>query len=96
MTIPASTLCLLVMMVATFNASAAPIQTLEIFNIYEGVLSKIVDNEDRLDHKIQINDLLHGGFSYTATNIPDWTNVNPSDPGPTLVQLFAFLGESII
>jgi hypothetical protein len=96
MTIPKSTLRLLVMMGVTFNASAAPIQTLEIFNTYEGVLSKIVDNEDRLDHKIQINDLLHGGFSYTATNIPDWTNVNPSDPGPTLVQLFAFLGESIL
>jgi hypothetical protein len=85
MTIPTSILRLLVMMGVTFNASAAPIQTLEIFNTYEGVLRKIVDNEDRLDHKLQINDLLHGGFSYTATNIPDWTNVNPSDPAPTLV-----------
>lgn len=27
---------------------------------------------------------------------PEWTNFNPSDPGVTLLELFAFLGESIL
>ena len=26
---------------------------------------------------------------------PDWTDANDSDPGITLLQLFAFLGESL-
>jgi hypothetical protein len=28
-------------------------------------------------------------------NAPDWTDVNESDPGITLLQLFGFLGESL-
>jgi hypothetical protein len=27
---------------------------------------------------------------------PDWTDFNRSDPGITLVELFAFLGESLV
>src|SRR6186713_3297584 len=27
---------------------------------------------------------------------PEWTNFNPSDPGVTIVQLFAFLTENLI
>lgn len=30
------------------------------------------------------------------SHTPEWTNLNDSDPGVTLLQLFAFLGESII
>src|SRR5712671_2656481 len=27
---------------------------------------------------------------------PDWTDFNPSDPGITLIELFAFLGENVL
>src|SRR6185369_15393613 len=27
---------------------------------------------------------------------PEWTDHNPSDPGITLIELFAFLGESLL
>src|SRR3954463_2739408 len=27
---------------------------------------------------------------------PEWTDLNPSDPGVTLVELFAFLGENLL
>ena len=30
------------------------------------------------------------------THAPDWTNLNESDPGVTLVELFAFLSESLL
>ncbi len=27
---------------------------------------------------------------------PEWTDYNPSDPGVTLIELFAFLGENLL
>src|SRR6202012_3396493 len=27
---------------------------------------------------------------------PEWTDFNPSDPGITLIELFAFLGENLL
>ena len=31
-----------------------------------------------------------------AVNNPEWTDFNRSDPGITLVELFAFLGETLL
>jgi hypothetical protein len=41
-------------------------------------------------------DLVDEGRSLIPTHAPEWTNHNPSDPGITLVELFAFLSEMLI
>ena len=38
-------------------------------------------------------DLVEEGLSLIPTHAPDWTNHNPSDPGVTLVELFAYFAE---
>lgn len=41
-------------------------------------------------------DLLEEARSLIPTYEPDWTNHNPSDPGVTLVELFAYLSEMML
>ncbi|HEX8115946.1 MAG TPA: hypothetical protein VF521_01615, partial [Pyrinomonadaceae bacterium] len=41
-------------------------------------------------------DLLEEARSLIPTYEPDWTNHNPSDPGITLVELFAYLSEMML
>lgn len=42
------------------------------------------------------NDLVAEGLSLIPTYAPEWTNHNPSDPGITLIELFAYLSEILI
>jgi predicted phage baseplate assembly protein len=42
------------------------------------------------------NDLVHELIARIPSHTPEWTNFNDSDPGITLIQLFAHLGESLI
>lgn len=41
-------------------------------------------------------ELVSEGRSLIPAWAPDWTNHNPSDPGITLIELFAFLSETLI
>lgn len=41
-------------------------------------------------------DLVEEARRLIPTHAPDWTNHNPSDPGITLVELFAYLAEMMI
>lgn len=41
-------------------------------------------------------DLVEEARSLIPTYAPEWTNHNPSDPGITLVELFAFLSEMLL
>jgi len=41
-------------------------------------------------------DLMAEALSLIPAYAPDWTNHNPSDPGVTLVELFAYLSEMLI
>lgn len=41
-------------------------------------------------------DLVAEALSLIPTYAPEWTNHNPSDPGVTLVELFAYLSEMLI
>ena len=78
-------------------ASATPLPVVQVRNTFEGVLTEIVDTGNFFDGQLQVGGVFHGGFSYTSTNPgPDWTDFNQSDPGVTLVELFAFLGESLL
>ncbi|MGV0025316.1 baseplate J/gp47 family protein [Phormidesmis priestleyi] len=42
------------------------------------------------------DDLVEEARSLIPTYAPDWTNHNPSDPGITLIELFAYLTELLI
>jgi hypothetical protein len=42
------------------------------------------------------NDLVQEALARISTLAPEWTNFNSSDPGITLVELFAFLTEMLI
>jgi hypothetical protein len=42
------------------------------------------------------DDLVQEGISLIPTYAPNWTNHNPSDPGITLIELFAYLSEILI
>jgi hypothetical protein len=42
------------------------------------------------------NDLVEEARMLIPTHAPEWTNHNPSDPGVTLVELFAYLAEMLI
>ena len=35
-------------------------------------------------------------FGRTAARNPEWTDFNRSDPGITLIELFAFLGDTLL
>lgn len=41
-------------------------------------------------------DLLEDALARVPVHTPEWTNLSPSDPGVTLLQLFAFMSESVI
>jgi hypothetical protein len=41
-------------------------------------------------------DLVEEARSLIPTHAPEWTNHNPSDPGITLIELFAYLTEMLI
>ena len=41
-------------------------------------------------------DLLHEALARIPVHNPEWTNFNPSDPGVTLIELFAFLTETLL
>ncbi len=41
-------------------------------------------------------DLVQEALSLIPSYAPDWTNYNPSDPGITLIELFAYLSEMLI
>src|SRR6476660_10592289 len=41
-------------------------------------------------------DLVRELVARIPSHTPEWTNFNDSDPGITLIQLFAHLGESLI
>lgn len=41
-------------------------------------------------------DLVAEALSQIPTYAPDWTNYNPSDPGITLIELFAYLTELLL
>ncbi len=42
------------------------------------------------------NDLMAESLNLIPTYAPDWTNYNPSDPGITLLEVFAYLTEILI
>ncbi|NET83393.1 MAG: hypothetical protein F6J94_16170 [Moorea sp. SIO1F2] len=42
------------------------------------------------------DDLVQEALSMIPTHAPQWTNHNPSDPGITLIELFAYLTEMLI
>jgi hypothetical protein len=78
-------------------ASAAPTPVVQVRNSFDGVLTRIVDEGNLLDDQLQVGGSFHGAFSYRSTSPgPDWTTFNQSDPGLTLVELFAFLGENLL
>src|ERR671923_1222116 len=41
-------------------------------------------------------DLVEEARTLIPTYAPEWSNHNPSDPGITLIELFAFLSEMLI
>src|SRR5438128_2694330 len=41
-------------------------------------------------------DLLDEALARIPVHTPEWTNFNESDPGVTLVEIFAFLTESLL
>jgi predicted phage baseplate assembly protein len=41
-------------------------------------------------------DILRDALARIPVHNPEWTNFNDSDPGVTLIQLFAFMSESIL
>ena len=41
-------------------------------------------------------DLVAEALSLIPTSAPEWTNHNPSDPGITIIELFAYLSEMLI
>jgi hypothetical protein len=41
-------------------------------------------------------DLVEEALSMIPSHAPEWTNYNPSDPGITLIELFAYLSEMLI
>ena len=41
-------------------------------------------------------DLLDEALSRIPVHNPEWTNFNRSDPGVTLIELFAFMTESLL
>src|ERR1044071_4313470 len=41
-------------------------------------------------------DLLDEALARIPVHTPEWTNFNDSDPGVTLVQLWAFIAESML
>ena len=54
---------------------------------------------DGVSTSVPANDVAHAaahGAELPAEPSPDWTQHNPSDPGITLVQVFAWLGESLL
>ncbi|WP_085314800.1 baseplate J/gp47 family protein [Derxia lacustris] len=40
--------------------------------------------------------LVRDALAYASVHAPEWTHTGPSDPGVTLVELFAFMAESLL
>ncbi|MBH2042046.1 MAG: baseplate J/gp47 family protein [Comamonadaceae bacterium] len=40
--------------------------------------------------------LVKDALTYASVHAPEWTHTGPSDPGVTLVELFAFMAESLL
>ena len=41
-------------------------------------------------------DLLNEALARIPVHTPEWTNFNKSDPGITLIEIFAFLTETLL
>ena len=52
-------------------------------------------NLPNLDDRTYV-DLMHEALALIPAHAPAWTNHNPSDPGITLVEMFAFLTEMMV
>jgi hypothetical protein len=52
---------------------------------------QLPDLDDR-----RYNDLVAEALARIPTDAPDWTNHNPSDPGVTLIELFAYLTDMLL
>ena len=48
-----------------------------------------------LDNR-RYQDLLNEALARIPVHNPEWTNFNESDPGVTLIELFAFLTENLL
>src|SRR2546430_394752 len=42
------------------------------------------------------DDLVREALAVVPTHAPEWTNFNQSDPGVTIISVFAFLTESLL
>lgn len=81
----------------TSAAAVTSVPVVQVQDTFEGVLTQIVDQSHLLDGQLQIGGPFRGALSYISTSPgPDWTTFNESDPGLTLVELFAFLGENLL
>src|ERR1043165_7014075 len=49
----------------------------------------------KLDDR-SFHDIVEEAISMIPSYAPEWTNHNPSDPGITLVELFAYLTEMLV
>ena len=49
----------------------------------------------KLDNR-QYQDLVNEALARIPVYTPEWTNFNQSDPGVTLIELFAFLTENLL
>ncbi|MEM7051211.1 MAG: putative baseplate assembly protein [Acidobacteriota bacterium] len=49
----------------------------------------------QIDHRSQ-RELVREALARVPFHTPEWTNLNDSDPGVTLIQLFGFMTESLI
>ena len=57
-------------------------------------MPKATPTQSRLNQRLQ--QLVDEALARITVHSPDWTNFNASDPGITLVQLLAFLAESLL
>src|SRR5499425_3657748 len=44
----------------------------------------------------RFDDLVEEALGRASVHTPEWTNFNKSDPGVTLIEVFAFLTESLL
>ena len=44
----------------------------------------------------RFKDLMRAAEQYVRENCPDWTDFGPGDPGVTLIEVFAFIAETVI
>lgn len=79
------------------TASATSLPAVQVRDTFEGVFTTIVDAAHFLDGQLSAGGRFQGSFRYTSVSPgADWTTFKQSDPGLTLVELFAFLGENLL